>query len=115
MWVCLPVGLPLNRRLLSTQPIPPHAATNANPNPNPDAGAIQPIHPRPTHSQTPHPLMQVLVRLKVEYSGFFTVNNQRFGQRSVLAFINLFIMWIYTHCLCGSEQPALRPAVRVAD
>lgn len=24
---------------------------------------------------------QVLVRLKVEYTGFFTLNNQRFGQR----------------------------------
>lgn len=52
---------------------------------------------------------QVLVRLKVEYSGFFTVNNQRFGQRCVhtcdtyCVYMYIFgsgwinIVCIYTH------------------
>lgn len=41
--------------------------------------------PAPLPGQTltlVHP-EQVLVRLKVEYTGFFTINNQRFGQRFV--------------------------------
>ena len=37
---------------------------------------------------------QVLVRLKVEHSGFTTLNNQRFGSRFVGEVVSLLLYWM---------------------
>lgn len=69
---CLPACLPAPpihpsiHRLGSLGGVPCH---------RPPRQSNQPLnHGQPTNEQ-------VLVRLKVEYTGFFTLNNQRFGQR----------------------------------
>ena len=45
---------------------------------------------------------QVLVRLKVEHSGFSTLNNQRFSSKFVEEFANPFLSelrWLTQYCI----------------
>ena len=50
----------------------------------------------------PENLDQILVRLKVEHSGFGTINNQRFGSKFVEEVSNLYdseLKWLIQSCI----------------
>ena len=51
---------------------------------------------------------QVLVRLKVEHSGFTTLNNQRFGSRFVGEVVSCLVMLIQSVC----DMPCIRVSIR---
>jgi double-strand break repair protein MRE11 len=51
---------------------------------------------------------QVLVRLKVEHSGFTTLNNQRFGSRFVGEVVSCLLMLIQSVC----DMPCIRVSIR---
>ena len=54
------------------------------------------------HMYRPENLDQILVRLKVEHSGFGTINNQRFGSKFVEEVSNLYdseLKWLIQSCI----------------